>query len=237
MGTFFYAKFPAYLLKDLKAISKTYCGKIKSLVGFKTEYAKFFKEQDANYYQRIFDDKPLTHQDFIRFLKNKTDINAVLEIGCSTGIFPIKYSDLFKNTEYTGLDISQKCIDYCKSHSNFQFVCGDFLQTELNKKFDMVFSFDVIDHVYDIDLFLAKIIKSTKKYAYINSYRGYFPNLLKHRMNWKDSDGIFYNDLSVTQLKNTLTENGLKSDEFIVRSQSKDSENHLQTVIEICRKT
>lgn len=222
-------------MKDFKAISKTYYGKIKSHMGFKTDYAKFFKEQDPDYYQKIFDDKPLTHQNFIQFFQSKNDINSVLEIGCSTGIFPIKHHELFSNVKYTGLDISQKCIDYCKTHSNLEFICADLLQTEFDRKFDFVFSFDVIDHVYDIELFLSKIVQITNKYAYINSYRGYFPSLENHRQQWRDSDGIFYNDLSVEQLKKTLMRLGLSSKEFVVRSQPKDIENHLQTVIEITK--
>ncbi len=56
-------------MKDFKAISKTYYGKIKSNLGIKKEYAKFFKEQDTDYYLKIFNDKPLIIQDFIKFVK------------------------------------------------------------------------------------------------------------------------------------------------------------------------
>jgi len=203
-------------MKDFRAISKTYYGKIKSSLGFKNEYAKFFKEQDDEYYTRIFNSKPLIIEDFVQFLRTKKDVSSVLEIGCSTGIFPIKFSNIFDNIEYTGLDISQKSINYCKKYSNFEFICADFLEIDLKKKFDMVFSIDVIDHVYDIDKFITKIVQTAEKYAYVNSYRGYFPDLKKHKMQWKDSDGVFYNNISVSQITETLFRNGLAKKEFEV---------------------
>ena len=106
-------------MKDIKSISKNYFGRIKSSLGYKTEYAKIFKEADPEYYEKIFDGKPLVLKDFFKYFKSKNDVTSVLEIGCSTGIFPIKHKELFDNMEYTGIDISQKCIEYCKEHSDF----------------------------------------------------------------------------------------------------------------------
>jgi len=93
-----------------------------------------------------------------------------LEIGCGTGIYPINFRELFSDKSYSGINISESAIEHCKLHSNFDFYCGDYLQMNIEKKFDLVFSNAVIDHVYDIDLFLSKIIKSCKKHAYISAY-------------------------------------------------------------------
>lgn len=225
------------LLKDFNAISKNYFGKIKSLFGLKTEYAKIFKEADPVYYQRVFDSKPLVLKDFLKFLDRIKEIKSVFEIGCSTGIFPIKYYDNFKNYDYTGLDISQKCIDYCNENSNFTFICADFIQYDLQKTFDLVFSFDVIDHVYDVKQFLTKIVNSTKKHAYIAAYVGYFPDLEQHTRRWDDKDGIYFNSLSVKNLKKDLMECGLSEKEFTIRPQLQGMANskHTETIIEINR--
>ena len=103
-----------------------------------------------------------------------------------------------------------------------------------NKKFDLIFSFDVIDHVYDIDLFISKIVDMTKKYAYVNSYRGYFPDLENHKSEWRDSDGINYSNISVKQIQKALLNKGLSLNEFSVTGLAKDeNKNHLQTVIKI----
>ena len=44
----------------------------------------------------------------------------------------------------------------------------DFLKRDLPDKYDLVYAHGVIDCVYDIDLFLTKLLKLTNKYAYIH---------------------------------------------------------------------
>ena len=77
----------------------------------------------------------------------------------------------------------------------------------------------------------------TKKFAYINTQMGYFPDLKEHKMKWSDDDHCYYNDLSVIQLKNNLLKAGLKDDEFVIRSQESGRPRYeIQTVIEIEKK-
>ena len=203
----------------------------------KSEYGKEWQHQGEQWYSEIFNEVPLLHKDFIRFLNEKKNIQTILEIGCGNGIYPIKFKELFSNTEYSGIDMSQFAITYCKNNSPYDFVCGDFLKMEINKKYDLVFSNSVIDHIYDIDLFISKIIQTCKKYAYICSYRGYFPNLTKHKMRWWDAHSCYLNDLSVKQTKKILLENGLTEDEFVIRPQTTGNTRlPTGTVIEINRK-
>ena len=225
-------------MKDFKAIGKNYFGKIKSSLGHKTEYAKIFKEADPDYYETVFSAKPLVLKDFLKFLKTHNDIQSVLEIGCSTGIFPIKYNEYFSDKQYIGLDISQKCIDYCKEHSSFDFMCEDFIKKDIQDTWDLVFAFDVIDHVYDVELFIKNLVKATKKHAYVAAYYGYFPELEKHSRKWDDKDGIYFNSLSVNNLKENLRENGLTDEEFVIRPQIQGFGDviHKETIIEIHRK-
>ena len=139
---------------------------------------------------------------------------------------------------YTGIDISSTAIEYCKNNSNFEFICGDIIKMESNRKFDLVFSHAVIDHVYDIDTFVKKIVNLSKKYAYINSYRGYFPDMEEHKMNWNNKDGCYYNDVSVKHIKKILLEIGLQENEFVIRAQkSGQTEKNLDTqmVVEITK--
>ena len=113
-------------MKDLNSIAKNYFGKIKANLGLKTDYAKSFKDGNESYYKEMFDTRPLIHGDLIDFIKNKK-INTICEIGCSTGNYPIRHKNVFEHTNYTGIDISAKSIQYCKEHSNFEFICTDFL--------------------------------------------------------------------------------------------------------------
>ncbi|MEM3065366.1 MAG: class I SAM-dependent methyltransferase [Candidatus Nitrosotenuis sp.] len=184
------------------------------------QYGKLWNEQhDNEWYLKIHNSNYLLHDDFKKFLKSKNDIKTVLEVGCGFGIYPINNNELFSGIEYTGIDISEPAIEYCKKNSSFEFILGDLIKLELDKKYDLVFSHAVVDHVYDIDAFITKIIKHTRKYAYINSYRGYFPSLKEHKMRWDGNYGCYFNDLSVDRLTELLKRIGLSDDEFIIKPQ------------------
>ena len=170
---------------DIKQISKTILRNLKTRVIGKSSYGHqdWADANPATY--DIFHDHLSSHDDFMEYFKKKLDVKSVLEVGCGTGVYPIKTAELFKDIEYTGNDFSQQCIDYCKKNSTFNFICGDFIKMSTDKKYDMVFSHSVVDHVYDPVAFIANIVKSTKKYAYISNYLGYFPNLKKNAEYYK----------------------------------------------------
>ena len=205
----------------------------------KSTYGETWINRSGDWYTKIHDSNYLLHEDFMNYLKNKKDVRAILEIGCGTGVYPIENKELFSNVEYTGLDISETSIEYCKKNSSMKFICGDFIKMNINEEYDLVFSHAVIDHVYDVDTFTKKIVKTCRKYAYLNSYRGYFPNIPEHKMNWSNKDGCYYNDVSVIQLRKVLLESGLHEDEFVIRAQkSGQIEKNLDTqlVVEITKK-
>ena len=191
-----------------------------------------------DWYTQIHEANYLLHEDFIRYLKSKKDVKTVLEVGCGTGVYPIRNKELFSQIDYTGTDISETAIEYCKKNSSFNFICGDFIKNDIGDTFDLVYSHAVIDHVYDIDTFVKKIVNLSKKYAYINSYRGYFPDMEEHKMNWSNKDGCYYNDVSVKHIKKILLEIGLQENEFVIRAQkSGQTEKNLDTqmVVEITK--
>ena len=215
----------------------------------KTKYGAFWqKEKIVNFewYETLFLRTPIIHGDFMRFLnERRTDIKSVLEIGCGTGIYPIKYTHLFHGIHYTGIDISQPAIDFCKKHSSFDFICGDFVTMDLRRTYDMIFTHAVIDHVYDINTFLMKIVKLANRYAYISAYRGYFPEMEAHKMRWNNDDGCYYNDISAPEIRKLLLECRLTEDEFKIRKQESgmnlsesyaDGLDGFETIIEISHK-
>src|SRR3990167_4410408 len=185
----------------------------------KSPYGKNWQRVDEQWYSKIYSDRPELHDAFIQYLKNRTDVKTVLEIGCGTGAYPIKFKNLFSNMKYVGMDIGSPSLEYCKRNSEFEFICGDFIKMEFDNKYDLVFSHAVIDHVYDIDRFLSKIVSICKKYAYISAYRGYFPNLEQHEMVWDNEKGCYYNNVSVKQVEKILLQKALNRDEFTIREQ------------------
>jgi SAM-dependent methyltransferase len=227
------------IIVDTKAILSTIRREIKSRVFGKSRYGRHWVIANNEWYEQIHNSNYLLNKDFQNFLQNKKDVKTVLEVGCGTGIFPIKHRNLFEGMSYTGIDISLDAIEYCKKNSNFTFLQGDFIKMELLEKYDLIYSHAVVDHVYDIDAFITKIAKNCKKYAYISSYRGYFATLTNHKMKWNDDDGCYYNDISPNQIKNCLLGIGLQEDEFVIRSQeaSKNGNNIMyHTAIEISKK-
>jgi len=185
----------------------------------KSPYGKNWQKVDEQWYSKIYSHRPELHNNFIEYLKNRTNIKTVLEIGCGTGTYPITFKNLFSNMKYVGIDIGAPAIEYCKRNSKFDFICGDFIKMEFDEKYDLVFSHAVIDHVYDINKFLLKIASICKKYAYISAYRGYFPNLEQHEMVWDNEKGCYYNNISLKQVEKIFLQNALKRDEFTIREQ------------------
>jgi len=204
-------------------------------------YGKTWQEKDGDeqvkWYDKMHKSHEVQHEDFLKFLKIK-EPETVLEVGCGTGYYPTKLKELFSEIKYTGTDISETAIKQCKENSSFEFMAGDFLKIDFSKKFDLVFSHAVVDHVYDMDSFILKIINLSKKYSYITAYRGFFPELKKHKINWNNEDGSYYNDLSIPQIKKIFKENGIDENEIKIRSLKIDNQNNnldYQTVIEFER--
>ena len=87
----------------------------------------------------------------------------ILDAGCGNG-----WASLFlsrKNFKVTSVDLSLKAIRRLKNLSNitgikFTLVKADLLQLPFaNKKFDIIFSFDVLEHIFELD----KTIKELKR--------------------------------------------------------------------------
>jgi len=220
---------------------KTVRNKIKNTGVFgHSSYGKTWQKKEGNeqndWYNQMHESHKIQHQDFIQYLKTRKNLETVLEVGCGTGVYPIKLKELFANIKYAGIDISETAIKQCKKNSSFEFIAGDFIKLDISRKFDLIFSHAVVDHVYDMDEFVAKIVNLTKKYAYITAYRGFFPDLKKHKMNWNNEDGSFYNDFSIIQINKKLKEMGLNENKFNIRSLKVDDKNDsldYQTIIEI----
>ena len=169
----------------------------------KANYGKIWQEklgdEQIQWYEGMHKSCLKMHDDFKEFLREKRP-SSILEIGCGAGYYPINLKDLFIDKEYVGIDISETAIEFCKSRSSFNFICTDFLKKNIDRKFDLIFSHALIDHVYDIDLFIEKIIKSCNRFVYVTAYRGYFPDLEKHVMRRNNLEGTYYNDVSIKQL-------------------------------------
>ena len=203
-------------MKDFNAIFKTYLGKTRTNLGLKTEFGSKFIHGGytgnlALYYEKMLFSKLLSLKKLNGYL-NSTKFSSVLEIGCSTGLLPKYMHETFKSKKYTGMDLSEKSLETAKENfKQGQFIKGDFIKSNLENSFDLIIALDVIDHVYDPDAFLEKIIQKSNKFGYVRSYRGYFEDLTDHEIEYRDYEGIYYNNLSIKKIKNIFKKYNLKN--------------------------
>lgn len=202
-------------MADLKSNFKRYSkGVRKRLIGLK--FGDTWQDKGEEFYDELWNETPLVHKDFVKYLSEKNDIKTIFEVGCGAGVYPIKYKELFDGKEYSGIDISKSAIEHCKKKSSFNFQSGDFIKMNIKNQYDLVFSHSVVDHVYDIDTFISKIVKASKKYAYIFAYRGYYPELISHEMKYADHQGCYHNKVSIKKIEEIFSKLGLTKDEYSI---------------------
>ncbi len=112
-----------------------------------------------------------------RYFPNKNI--SVLDIGCGTG----DYVELFSGFEYEGLDISDYAIKKLrKKYPSKKFILGDIFKINFEKKFDLIFFSEVLEHIEEEALFIEKVYSLLKKGGYILFSVPYNPKL------WNYSD-------------------------------------------------
>ena len=81
----------------------------------------------------------------IQNLKSKIQNLKLLDIGTGSGIIPITLKKHFPNAEIYAIDISEKALEIAKKNAEFhqaniQFIQQDYLNTELEKNYDIIIS-------------------------------------------------------------------------------------------------
>jgi SAM-dependent methyltransferase len=114
------------------------------------------EEQDANSRSTIM------HQSRYQWLTTMVDVSnaSILDFGCGSGYGPGFLTD--KGARVLGIDISAAAIDYAtKTFPRASFLVHDLtdsnLIAEVSERFDIIVSFDVIEHVEKWWAFLQNI--------------------------------------------------------------------------------
>jgi 2-polyprenyl-3-methyl-5-hydroxy-6-metoxy-1,4-benzoquinol methylase len=79
--------------------------------------------------------------------------NTVLDIGCGNGAFLKYLRTVSAGLDLQGIDLSNEA----RSVSAIEFLQGDFLNYDFQKKFDAIVTLAVIEHVSDVSLFVRRI--------------------------------------------------------------------------------
>ncbi len=125
--------------------------------------------------------------------------DCVLDVGCGWGWF----KSYIPNSEYLGIEFSQKSIQKCKDKNiNVTSVLiEDFAKQE--KKFDVVTSFQVLEHIENPIEFIQGMINSAKDNgliiisvpnvdSFMACMENNYLNLPPHHISWWSKDSLFY---------------------------------------------
>lgn len=155
----------------------------------------------------------------ISVVQKYPDIKTICDLGCGNGYIGSRLASL--GYKLTGVDASESGIDLARQNyptDNLEFICArvdSSLQTVLQgRKFDLVLSSDVIEHLYrpaDLIEVAATLLKSEGHIIIGTPYHGYLKNLALSLTNKWDShhtvdwDGGHIKFFSVRTLRELIT--------------------------------
>lgn len=105
--------------------------------------------------QRLFEIHRRRYETAARYVKGK----RVLDIACGAG-YGSQMLALAGAIAVVGVDISSETVEYAKKHyqtPGVEFVCADAEQFEWSKQFDVVVSFETIEHLQQPAKFLDRL--------------------------------------------------------------------------------
>lgn len=122
-----------------------------------------FSETEENFYNRsIIRDKERSELFIKKIAKKRIDVYKkilkkktfnILEIGCGSAVISEGFSQ--NGVNYTGIELDRNMYNFAVSKSR-NVIYGNFLTTNINKKFDVLFASQVVEHMYDPNIFFKK---------------------------------------------------------------------------------
>lgn len=80
---------------------------------------------------------------------------TLLEVGCARGVFA--HLAFLRGYDVTVTDRNPHGVAYASRHFGLRGITGPFVETDMGGPYDVIVSFDVIEHVVDPNDFLAKV--------------------------------------------------------------------------------
>jgi ubiquinone/menaquinone biosynthesis C-methylase UbiE len=100
----------------------------------------------------------------IRKIIEREKIKSIIDLGCGDGDFIIAIKKEFPRINIVGVDVSDRRIETLrKIFPKNEFYLGDICNLKLKKKFDMVYSSQVIEHVESDIKMVEKMSELLKK--------------------------------------------------------------------------
>jgi len=218
------------------------------------EYANYLLNKIKNDYNLISEDfsrtRPFVWQELAPLFSGLKPRERVLDLGCGNG----RLYESLKNTNYTGLDISEKLISIAKEkYPNVNFQVGDALNLPFpNNYFDKIYSIAVLHHIPSRKLRI-KFLKEAKRVLKENGEliisvwkKNYNPLLLKYTIlkiigktkldfkdtlePWADKTERYYHWFSKKELANLIEKAGFKIKDIGVIKNKKGNRQNLYVI-------
>ena len=166
---------------------------------------------------------------YIDDFKNNLDGNIVLEIGCGAG----KITNYLTEHGYdvTGIDFSENILKLArKKFPNSKFVCADICEYETDRKYDGVFTKDMLFHLPDADI--RKVLHKVKNWLKIGGKFCIIMDISKNEgehiftEELNENYKIYYNYMSPKKVEGLLKENGFVVNEFNVVGDNKNASSY-----------
>jgi len=134
----------------------------------KKKYLKYF-DNDENYCDFFLSDAIFGFSEIFDFLKNN-NISSVLEVGSGPGILINEFKTFFPKISFEGIDPNingfhklKRVSEKLKKDYNIKILDSNVEKYRENKKFDLIFSVNVFEHVSDQSLYLSNTQEALKK--------------------------------------------------------------------------
>ncbi|MBX2869833.1 MAG: class I SAM-dependent methyltransferase [Acidiferrobacterales bacterium] len=164
------------------------------------------KDLDS-WYMWMFNGRINVHNVFFQWFEEKSLEYSMQEIADFGSGIGYEYSQYFSNRTYHGYDIAKHVVEWANrknTNSNHHFYCTDYICEDIDRKYDLVISSGTIDNCYDIDQYLDAMVRVSRRWIYLTSYSGWFPELESHNYSFNAEQNCFYNKLSPRKVKDLL---------------------------------
>ncbi len=100
------------------------------------------------------------------------DVTSVIDVGCGNGAVLEALQAIQQIEEVYGVDLSSAAIEVAQSRVKGTFHVMDFLTEGIDRKFDLVISSQVIEHIEDDNAFIERLRAITSKYCFVGTMQG-----------------------------------------------------------------
>lgn len=160
----------------------------------------------SNYYERIIENFEIKNKKKYQFIK-KYPIKNAIEIGCMHGEF-VEYLNK-KNINCLGSDIIEN-----PKFLNKNYIKGNFLEIDFNKKFDAILSFANLEHIENPAAYIRKASKLLNKNGILVIQSINFESVVSKRL-YNEDIPVHLNMFNLDSLKIFLSKNNFIIDNII----------------------